>query len=117
MKEKLINFVKTNKKTVSIVLGIVLVFLILLVIVCNSKKVGYKSGNLENLGFTANLNGTIYYVGLNEGENDGLYKLNGKNKTKISDDFGYYLNVTEKNIYYFDAIDKSIVKMKTNRKR
>ena len=57
----------------------------------------------------------IYY--LNYGDNDtGIYKTSGENPKRVTDSYGYYLNKSGAYIYYIDAIDNNIVKMKTNGK-
>ena len=115
--DKIIEFIDKNKiaTLISFVLIVALIFGITILV--NSKKQVNSSSNLSNLGFSININGKIYYIGYNEGRNDGIYTFKGKNKQKISDEYGYYLNKSGRYIYYLDTTDmanKRIVKMKTN---
>ena len=113
---KALNFFKARKK-ISISILLVLVLLIFAIIYKSNSKEENLSGNLNNLGFSVNFGKTTYCLGYKDGIADGIYKISGKNKTKISDDYGYYLNKSGNYIYYIDAIDNNIIRMKTNGKK
>lgn len=76
-------------------------------------RFGNTNSNLNNLGFATQNNEWVYYLGFNEGQADGIYKLKGNKNEKIIDDYALYLNGTDKNIYYLDS-EENIVKIKTN---
>ena len=109
----LIKKTKVDKKMYIILIAIIII-LVIVIALCTGKNSDNQSHNLNNLGFTLKDGKTIYCLGYNNGKNDGIYKINGKNKEKISEDYGYYLNKYGKYIYYLDTIDNNIVKMKTN---
>lgn len=113
---KALNFLRVRKK-VSISLLLVLVLLIFAIIYRSNSKEENLSGNLSNLGFSVNFGKTTYCLGYKDGVANGIYKTSGRNKIKISDDYGYYLNKSGNYIYYIDAIDNNIVRMKTNGKK
>lgn len=71
---------------------------------------------MNNLGFTVEKNGWLYYLGYNEGETDGIYKMKGNKNEKIIDDYAIYLNKSGKYIYYLDTNEEDIVRIKTNGK-
>ena len=114
LKDKIFSFILENKK-ISIVIGIVLIVIIgAIIILCSKKtKTGNTNANLNNLGFTVQNNRWIYYLGFNEGEADGIYKVKGNKNEKIIEDAAFYLNEFDKNIYYLDS-KENIVKIKVN---
>ena len=116
LKDRIISFMMTNKKT-SIIIGIILIAIIAIIIfICNrNTKIGNTNTNLNNLGFATKNNGWVYYLGFNEGQSDGIYKLNENKNEKLIDDYALYLNKSDKNIYYIDS-EANIVKMKTSGK-
>ena len=123
LKNKLVSFfmkigslVKTNKIVLISIVAIALLLIIAIIVLGSTKKIDNTIGNLKNLGFSASNGKDIFYVGYKQGATDGIYKIQGKNKVKISDDYGYYLNLVGNDIYYIDAIDNNIMKMATNGK-
>lgn len=131
MKEKIINlknraipFIKMHKMPLIIVSIIILVLIVIAIVTLASKpKIGNLSGNLNNRGFSVKSGSHVYYLGFEESKTDGIYrvKTNGKDKKKISDDYGLYLNISGNYLYYLEASENNynsynIVKMKTNGK-
>jgi len=112
---ELIEAIKDNKK-ISIIIGAVVLIIIILLIIFGGKKANNLSGNLFNSGFSVSSGKTIYFLGYNNGMEDGIYKIKGKKKQKIADDYGYYLNIYGNHIFYIDSKDSNIVKLKTNGK-
>ncbi len=118
VKNKIVPVIIANK-ILSIIISIVVFVLILIIILISNKTdIGNTTGNLNNLGFSVQNNGWIYYLGLENSLTDGIYKvkLNGDKKEKISDDHGIYLNKSGKYLYYLDIDDgeHNIVKIKMN---
>lgn len=131
MREKIVNlknraipFIKMHKIPAIVVAIIILAIIIIGIISLMSKtKIGNLSGNLNNRGFSVRKGSYVYYLGFNENQTDGIYrvKVNGKSKKKISDDYGLYLNISGNYLYYLEAskdnyTSYNIVKMKTNGK-
>lgn len=124
LKNKAIPFIKMHKIPLIIMAIIILAIIIIGIISLMFKtKIGNLSGNLNNRGFSVRKGGYVYYLGFTESKTDGIYrvKVNGKNKKKISDDYGLYLNVSGNYLYYLEASNDNytsynIVKMKTNGK-
>lgn len=124
MKEKLINlkniityFYKSNKKSIFITaLAILLVLIVVLTIVMSKQKYGNTYGNLRNKGIVAKKGSQIYYVSFNEGNAEGIYKIkkNGKDKEKVSDEYGYYLNISGNYLYYVSLENEQLIKTKLN---
>jgi len=105
MKNLFKKFVVENKILSIIIVIILFVMIIGSFIIANTKsKIGNTSGNLNNSGFSIEKDGWVYYVGLNESNTDGIYriKLNSDKKEKISSDYGIYLNKSGNYIYYLD---------------
>lgn len=115
LKNKMVPLLRKNKKISIIVLAIVII-VILFICLIPKKEIGNTSGNLENSGFSVTSGKWTYYFGYNQGSSDGIYKIKGNKKKKIIDDYGIYLNKFGKYIYYLDAKEDSIVKIKTNGK-
>ena len=118
MKEKFINLlkkVKEDKKTLIVIIASIVVLIIIIALCCR-KNQDNRSQKLRNIGITVTDGNTIYSLNYNNGATDGVYRINGKKKEKISEDYGYYLNKYGKYIYYLDTVDNNIVKMKTNGK-
>lgn len=69
---------------------------------------GNTNGNLNNFGLADEENGWIYYLHEDNG-NGQIYKkkLDGSLNTKISDDYGFYINVLGDYIYYNNADDNN----------
>lgn len=105
-----------KNKTISIIVLAIIIIVILVICLIPKKEIGNTSGNLENSGFSVGIEEWIYYFGYNQGSADGIYKIKGNKKEKIIDDYGIYLNESGKYIYYLDAKEDSIVKIKTNGK-
>lgn len=124
IKNKIVSFFKRTIKLLSvnkiipIIAATILVIALFIIIgvINNKNKQNKINANLSNLGFSLNENNYTYYLGYNAGQTDGIYKIKGNKKEKISDDYGYYLNKSGKYIYYLDPTDNNIVKMKTNGK-
>ena len=123
LKNKLVSFfmkvgslVKTNKIVLISIVAIALLLIIAIIVLGTTKKTDNTIGNLKNLGFSVSNGEDIFYTGYSQGSMDGIYKINGKNKVKISNDYGYYLNLVGNYIYYIDAIDNNIMRMKLNGK-
>lgn len=62
---------------------------------------GNTPGNLANMGLVAEKDGWIYYY-CSTFKDSGLYKvrINGTEKTKLNDDFAFYINVSGDWVYY-----------------
>lgn len=116
LKNKIIPLIIKNKKISILVLAVIVLVTLIILIVPNKKKIGTTSGNLANTGYSLSMGKWTYYFGYNQGSTDGIYKVNGSKKEKIIDDYGIYLNKFGKNIYYLDAKEDSIVKIKANGK-
>ena len=124
MKEKLINlkntvvnFYKANKKIVLIALAVILVLIIALIIGTGKEEYGNTYGNLRNKGIVAAKGNQIYYVAFDEGNVDGIYKAkkNGKEKSeKVSSEYGYYLNIVGKYMYYISEENSQLIRAKLN---
>lgn len=124
MKEKLINlkntvvnFYKANKKIVLIALAVILVLIIALIIGTGKEEYGNTYGNLRNKGIVATKGNQIYYVAFDEGNVDGIYKAkkNGKEKSeKVSSEYGYYLNIVGKYMYYISEENSQLIRAKLN---
>ena len=117
IKNKIVPFVIKNKIILLIALIILIIFITSISIIKN-KNAQLDNSNLDNLGYTVKNKGRIYYLGYNNGNIDGIYKmkLNGNKKEKISDDYGYYLNEDGNYIYYIDSKTNNLIKMKNNGK-
>lgn len=114
-KNKMLTLISKNKVlSIAIISIIAILFVIIISISCKS-NVGNTSGNLYNNGFSVEHNGILYYSEY-DGLLNGIYKVKGNKKTKISDDRGIYLNISGNNIYYMDLNNSNIVKMKLNGK-
>ena len=100
MKNKTVSFVVANKKISIISIAILIVLMIGIIIACNRTEIGNTNGNLNNLGFSVEKSGAIYYLGFDEGSSDGIYKVKGKKREKINEDYGFYLNKSGNYIYY-----------------
>jgi hypothetical protein len=73
---------------------------------------GNSNGNIANGGYVAQEGDWIYY---GDGYNNKIYKvkMDGTNRTKLSDHEGYYINVLNGWVYYVDYSDKhKVCKMK-----
>ena len=115
--KKIIELLKVNKIIyISLIAVLAIVLVIVIILMTNNNKEDKINENLSNLGFSLNTNGFTYYLGYSKGIADGIYRIKGNKKEKISEDYGYYLNKSGKNIYYLDPTDNNIVKMKTNGK-
>lgn len=115
LKNRITPLIIKNKKISILVLAIVII-VILVICIMPKKEIGNTSGNLENSGFSVGIEKWIYYFGYNQGSADGIYKIKGNKKEKIIDDYGIYLNKSGKYIYYLNAKEDSIVKIKENGK-
>lgn len=127
LKEKIVSFFKsiknkilpfiTKNKIVPVALGIFLIIIIgILIGNCKDKKTHVLTGNLNSLGFTTKVSNWVYYLGYNDGNIDGIYRVKNNKKEKISDEYGYYLNNDGKYIYYVDSKTNDLIKMKKNGK-
>ncbi|MBQ3145199.1 MAG: DUF5050 domain-containing protein [Clostridia bacterium] len=115
LKNKIVTYITENKKS-AIVVSITLIIIIGIIvsIVGGVTKNKSTNGNLNNSGFTVKNRGWVYYLGFNEGQSDGIYKLKGNKNEKLVDDYALYLNESGKYIYYLDVGTEAIVKIKTN---
>lgn len=117
LKNKMLSIIMANK-IVSIIIGILLIVVIaLIIILCNKTEIGSTNGNLNNLGFSIKDGNWIYaYLGNSQNGEKGIYKMkqDGSKKEKINDDYGVYLNKVGKYIYYIEAQNYNIVRIKTN---
>ncbi|MFP4977309.1 DUF5050 domain-containing protein [Paenibacillus sp. CN-4] len=77
----------------------------------SEEAVGNTSGNLNNKGWCAAQGDWIYYNSLSR--EGGLYKVkkDGTEKTKIDNDNGWYLNLSEDSLYY-SGEQSSLTKLK-----
>ena len=69
-----------------------------------------------NIVDTTRQGNKIYYLAFDEGTVDGIYQIkkNGKNKEKVSSEYGYYLNVSGNYIYYVSEEKGQLVRAKLN---
>ncbi len=117
LKNKIISFLLKHKKISIITLIIVLIIIaIIICVLCTKTEIGNTNGNLNNVGFTTKNGKWIYYQGYNNSMVDGIYKSNGTKTEKILDNYGIYLNNSGKYIFFVDAEDNSIKKIKNNGK-
>ena len=116
LKNKIIPLIMKNKKISITVLAVVIIAILIVCVVPSNKKIGNTNGNLENSGFSVNIGKWVYYFGYDQGSADGIYKIKGDKKQKVNDDYAIYLNKSGKYIYYLDAKEDSIVRVKTNGK-
>ena len=100
LKNKIIPLIMKNKKISITVLAVVIIAILIVCVVPSNKKIGNTNGNLENSGFSVNIGKWVYYFGYDQGSADGIYKIKGNKKEKVSDDYGIYLNKVWKYIYY-----------------
>lgn len=116
IRNKIMPLILKNK-IISIAIAVVLFLLVMgLIIICNIKSTENTTGNLNNLGFSVQSGNWIYYLGYDEGNADGIYKVkeNGNKKEKVSDSYGYYLNESGSYIYYLDSEESNLVRIKKN---
>ncbi len=78
LKNKTIPFIKTYKAISIIALIALVVVMALLIIIFDKKEIGNTSGNLNNLGFSVDKGGWVYYLGYNQGVSDGIYRVKRK---------------------------------------
>lgn len=116
VKNKMQPLILKNKKLSIIVLTAVIIVVLAILVMPTKKEIGNTNGNLENSGFSVTAGKWVYYFGYNQGSSDGIYKIKGNKKEKISEDYGMYLNKVGKYIYYLDAKEDSIVRIKENGK-
>lgn len=123
MKEKMLNlknnivkFYKENKKETLIALVVILFLLIILFAVSGKQEYGNLAGNLKNQGIVVSKGKKVYYLAFDEGKVDGIYKANknGKNKEKVSSEYGYYLNIKGNYIYYISEENSQLIRTKSN---
>ena len=113
---ELVKYAKIKKKITLIIIIISIIFIGFIVLLSKYRKPQNSIGNLKNDGFIIKKKNTVYCQGYVDGEIDGLYKINGKNKEKLSSDMPYYININGKYIFYFNALNSSIVRLNTNGK-
>lgn len=120
MKEKLIDLknkikpiVLENKKNIIICAAALLIIIITLVLIFRNGSENFN-GNLNNLGFALKKGSSIYFHGYKNGSTDGIYKMTGSKIEKINDDYGIYLNSSDKYIYYLNVDNYNIMRIKTN---
>ncbi|MDO5555498.1 MAG: hypothetical protein Q4G09_02250 [Clostridia bacterium] len=82
MKEKFVNlknkvtaFIVANNKLFIIGLISFVLIVVFIIFLINKTEVGNTSINLNNFGFSVEKGKSIYYLGFNKGESDGIYKL------------------------------------------
>lgn len=118
LKNKVVEVIMENKR-LSIIIAVALIVIIMaIILLSNRATIGNTSGNLNNSGFSVKDGNWIYYLGYNTGNSDGIYRVNsnGNKKEKIVDDCGYYLNKSGNYIYYIDAEESDLIKIKKNGK-
>ena len=109
--------IKKNKKIMIITISTLIIIIGLIISIAGrGNKKGNIYGNINNLGFAVENKGWIYYIGYNNGQTDGIYKLKKNKKEKFTDEYARYLNKSGKYIYYLDAGNGNIVRIKTNGK-
>lgn len=115
LKNIIVNFCKGNKRNIIIVLAVILI-LVVLIMGTGKQKYGNTYGNLRNKGIVVEKGNQIYYISFNEGNADGVYKIkkNGKGKEKVSDEYGYYLNISGSYLYYVSLENEQLIKTKLN---
>lgn len=116
IKNRIMPFIMKNKLIASAIAVVLLVVILVAIISCSTKGTENTIGNLNNLGFSVKSGNWIYYLGYNEGNADGIYRVkeNGNKKEKVSDSYGYYLNESGSYIYYLDSQESNLVKIKKN---
>jgi len=118
LKDKLSTIISKNKKNVILIASVLIIVIgIVIAIMCigNNDNVNINA-NLNNSGFVLKNKGWIFYLGFDEGQSDGVYKLKDNKKEKFIDEYVLYLNKSGKYIYYLDVENEDIVKIKTDGK-
>ncbi len=117
-KSRISTFMIANKKLTISITAILSILIAIIIVMCNKSQIGNTSGNLNNLGFSVENGGWVYYLGLKDSNTDGIYKVkaNSDKKEKISSDYGLYLNKLGNFIYYLDRTSGkyNIAKIKLN---
>lgn len=75
LKNKIIPFIMANKKIAIAILVVLVIIIAVIIAMCGKKEIGNTSGNLNNLGFSVDKGGWVYYLGYDEGISDGIYKV------------------------------------------
>lgn len=114
LRDKIYPIIMKNKKISIIVLIAFIVIIAIIIGICSRKEIGNTNGNLNNLGFTVKKGSWVYYKGYNQGAEDGIYKTKGNKKEKVTEDYSIYLNASGNYIYFIDAEESDIVRMKKN---
>ena len=131
MKEKVIKIIQlikglinTNKSlSMKIVAGLIIIITILVIASCfNGNEYGNTAANINNMGLAVQDGKWIYYVGIDNEDPVGIYKVktNGKKIKKVIEGEIYYLNIIDNYIYCVeydeDDAEYNLVKIKTNGK-
>ena len=114
--KELIKYAKIKKKATITIIIIGMIFIGFIIFLAKYRQPENQIGNLKNDGFVNYNKNIIYCQGYVDGEIDGLYKVKGKNKEKISEDKPYYININGNYIFYFDDLNSNIVRLSTNGK-
>lgn len=123
IKEIVFNYIKEHKKIALRILAMLIIFITIITIssVLKKDKVGNTAGNLiANHGISAESGKWIYYIGFDDGEPSGIYKVknSGSNSKKVTSGYFEYINVIDKYIYCLekeeDKEQYNLVKIKTN---
>lgn len=75
LKNKTIPFMMVNKKIAIAILVVLVIIIAVIIAMCGKKEIGNTSGNLNNLGFSVDKGGWVYYLGYDKGISDGIYKV------------------------------------------
>lgn len=113
-KDSIIKFFKEKKLIIIIALAVILLAVAAIIALPYINKKTNLNSNLNNMGFTIQKGSDIYYLGFDNNDIDGLYKVkqNGKNPEKITDNYGFYLNTDGEYIYYTNITTYALTKMK-----
>lgn len=113
-----------NKKYFMIGAGVLAAIIIIAILfsTIGKGKAGNSIGNLANGGFAAGKSSEIYYIKLDEGEGDGVYKSKGDKSEEVLDESLMFLNVDGGYLYgIIEDEDSSykynLIKVKTNGKK
>lgn len=119
---KVVEFFNNNKRKciIGIIAVVAIILLIAIISALTGGKAGNTPGNLQAGGFAADAGSWTYYVKLDDGDLDGIYKVKGTKTEEVTDAEGMYINVVGSKIYYAEADEDSyevnIVKMNSNGK-
>lgn len=103
--------VKLNKKTIMIIVAIILIISIALTMfaISGKRKMNGELGNISNMGLAASGDGAIFY---NKYE-DGIVKVKGFEEFQITNETAYGINVVGEDVYFLSVGDTSNINIKS----